>query len=60
MKHRIVTDSYLGYEVQIKVWWWPFWVQRDITNTHRTLDKAKKYIEESGVVWEEGAGDGGD
>lgn len=23
--YRIVTDDYLGYEVQFWRWWWPFW-----------------------------------
>ena len=25
-RYRIVTDKYLGYEVQIRKWWWPFWI----------------------------------
>lgn len=26
-RYRIVTDAYSGYEVQRKLWWWPFWRQ---------------------------------
>lgn len=45
MKYRIVTDKYAGYEVQIWRWYWPFWVQLDIINTHTTIERAKKHIE---------------
>ncbi len=43
-KFRIVSDSYSGYECQIWRIWWPFWVQMGFTNTHRTLEEAKKFI----------------
>lgn len=43
-KYRIVTDNYLGYEVQMKLWWWPFtWLQCKGTNTHSSLEKAEKF-----------------
>jgi len=49
-RYRIVTDRYLGYEVQSRRWWFPFWIQcRDdryyCTNTHHSVDAAKAFIE---------------
>jgi hypothetical protein len=49
-RYRIVTDRYLGYEVQSRIWWFPFWIQcKDdryyCTNTHPTIEKAKEFIE---------------
>lgn len=41
-QYRIVTDEYLGFEVQCREWWWPFWSQ-PYTNTHSTLEAAKKF-----------------
>lgn len=32
---RVVTDTYLGYEVQVWRWWFPMWVQPR-ANTHFT------------------------
>lgn len=43
MRMRIVRDKYLGYEVQVKRWWWPFWVQADYTNTFRTIAQAESW-----------------
>jgi hypothetical protein len=43
-KYRIVTDNYLGYEVQFKKWWLPFWTQTWLPNTHPSIDKARQYI----------------
>ncbi len=43
-EYRIVRDSYSGYEVQVREWWWPFWKQFGGTNTHRTLNAAKDYM----------------
>lgn len=43
-RYRIVRDNYAGYEVQSWRWWFPFWVQ-GTTNTHRTVERAKQYIE---------------
>ena len=44
-KYRIVTDNYCAYEAQYKVWWFPFWLQCGFTNSHRTIEDAKKYID---------------
>lgn len=44
-KYRIVTDSYLGYEVQVWRWWLPVWVQAGFSNTHSTIDRAKQFAE---------------
>ena len=41
-RYRIVRDNYLGYEVQVKSWWLPFWRQ-GITNTHDSVEKAERY-----------------
>lgn len=42
-EYRIVADSYLGFEVQIRRWWWPFWAEVGLCNTHSTLEKAEAY-----------------
>lgn len=50
-KFRIVRDRYLEYEVQKKVWWWPFWWEIDRinhgwgTNTFDSLEKARAFIQ---------------
>jgi hypothetical protein len=43
-RYRIVTDAYLGYEVQVKHWWWPCWTIIGY-NTHPTLERAKAFAE---------------
>ena len=43
-KYRIVTDNYDGFECQHKRWWFPFWIQINYSNTHRTLEKARNFI----------------
>jgi hypothetical protein len=45
-KYRIVRDQYMGYEVQYKCWWFPFWVEHGFTNTHKTIEEARGYIDE--------------
>lgn len=45
IKYRIVEDLYAGYEVQIWRLWFPFWIQKNVTNTYSTLEKAKKAIQ---------------
>ncbi len=42
-EYRIVTDRFAGFEVQARRWWWPFWVQCGVTNTHRTIERAERY-----------------
>lgn len=43
-KYRVVTDCLLGYEVQVKYWWLPFfWI--GICTAH-TIEQAKKDIED--------------
>lgn len=48
-RYRIVEDNYLGYEVQSRIWWFPFWLQCGsrigIANTHPSIEKAKAFIE---------------
>lgn len=49
-KYRIITDNFLGYQVDIKYWWLPlFWIEChdsfSICNTHRTIEDAMKFIE---------------
>lgn len=65
-KYRIVRDSWAGYEVQYRLWWFPFmWIQcpsspGKLANTFANIEEAKKLIErhKSGycdhVVYEEG------
>lgn len=45
-RYRIVSDRYLGYEVQVKYWFFPImWIQINGTNTSATLDRAKEKME---------------
>lgn len=44
-EYRIVRDNYLGYEVQMRLWWWPFWVECDFVNTHSTICKAEAFAQ---------------
>lgn len=51
-RYRIVTDSFYGYEAQVKYWWFPFvWYQMGeypySTNTHSSVEAAEKYIADS-------------
>lgn len=47
---RIVADSYLGYEVQIRRWWhYPFWVAFGI-NTFSTIEKAEAFARKHAFV----------
>lgn len=41
----IIGDTYLGYQVYYKPWYFPFWMQHGFTNTHRSIEKAEEYIE---------------
>ena len=41
-QYRIVRDRYLGYEAQIKYWWWPFWVVIDC-NTFPSVEGAEEF-----------------
>jgi hypothetical protein len=43
-RYRIVTDKYLGFEVQVKYWWWPCWVM-PFSNTHPSIEKAKGLVD---------------
>jgi hypothetical protein len=43
-RYRVVRDRYLGYEVQFRHWWMPFYIQGEV-NTHTSLDKAINYIQ---------------
>ena len=45
-KYRIVKDKYLGFEVQVKIWWLPFWwYQCGGINTHHSIENAERYID---------------
>lgn len=41
-RYRIVQDNFMGYEVQIRRWWWPFW-QEWGHNTFHTIEKAEAW-----------------
>lgn len=43
-EYRIVFDNYLGYEVQYRTWWWPFW-RMPICNTHASIESAERFAE---------------
>ena len=49
-KYRVVGDNYLGYECQIRYWWFPIWVQLGGVNTWSTLASAKRNIEHMSKV----------
>lgn len=40
---RIVTDAYLGYEVQVWRWWFPIWLQAGFSNTYSNLAAAEAF-----------------
>lgn len=42
-KYRIVTDEFLGYEVQTKKWWFPIWLSVGI-NTFPSVESAEERI----------------
>lgn len=47
-KYRILRDIYSGFEVQYKVWWWPFWIQcgkngGSGVNTNSSLEIAEQF-----------------
>lgn len=44
-EYRIVRDHYAGYEVQMRWWWFPLWVQAGFSNTHSTVEKAERWAE---------------
>ena len=44
-RYRIVKDNYCGYEVQVWRIWFPIWIESNYINTHSSLEKAKKHIE---------------
>lgn len=47
-RYRIVEDDYNGFEVQVKRWYFPFWLQLwedGTTNTHPSISDAKILIE---------------
>lgn len=47
-KYRIVTDNYLGFEVQESLWffWWkPSEGDSSVTNSYYTIERAKEHIE---------------
>lgn len=46
-KFRIVTDIFSGYEVQIKRWYFPFWIQcwkHGAINTFSSIEDAKQWV----------------
>jgi hypothetical protein len=48
-QYRIVTDSFGGFEVQKRLWYYPFWFQIKseegyIANSHSTIERAEKLI----------------
>ncbi len=46
MRYRIVRDNYLGYEVQARPRWWPFWTMVGGCNTFSTVESARRYARE--------------
>ena len=44
-RYRIVRDNFGGYECQVKHWWLPFWFELNGTNSHRTVELARAFID---------------
>lgn len=50
-KYRIVSDRYLGFEVQVKYVFFPFWIECasdgifNPTNTHISIESANEFID---------------
>lgn len=44
-EYRIVTDGYLGFEVQIRRWWFPVWLEVGVSNTYSTAESAERFAE---------------
>ena len=44
IRHRIVKDSFCGYECQVWRLCFPFWIQMKWTNTHTSIEDAKAFI----------------
>lgn len=44
-RYRIVRDTYLGYEAQVRKWWWPCYFQINGCNTRSTLEKSRLLVE---------------
>jgi len=47
MKYRIVTDKWLGFELQYKKWYYLFWVQMHkvgFTNTFASVEAAENWL----------------
>lgn len=51
-EYRIVVDSYCGYEVQTKKWWFPFgWWQCGV-NTHSSIEEAQDFaLKHSTIIY---------
>lgn len=43
MRYKIFKDNYLGYEVRVRRWYWPFWVMPFI-NTCVSIRQAEVLI----------------
>ena len=48
-QYRIVTDSYAGFEVQKRLWYFPFWFEIKgqnsfSVNTHFSIEEAEELI----------------
>ena len=49
-QYRIVTDKFAGYEVQKRLWYYPFWFQikgcnGSMINTSENIQQAEELIE---------------
>mgnify|MGYP006268287747 FL=1 len=44
-RYRIVRDHFNGYECQVKHWWLPIWFELNGTNSHRTVELARAFID---------------
>lgn len=49
-RYRIVKDVWLGYEVRVWRWWFPFWVQACWSNTHSSIEDAEEFARAHATV----------
>lgn len=53
-RYRVVRDRYCGFEVQKRLWFFPFWIQSPV-NTHFSLESALEFVDvlKNQVVWKD-------
>lgn len=42
-KFRIIPDNYNGFECQVKVWWNPYWMEVNFSNSNSSIKEAETF-----------------